>query len=98
MPEMMGIVLLADMLSKGTHKPHEFQEQINRPVKQDVQRVAPALPALGAVRRQTESPAILTPGFPRSNYPFDQAARPIWRPVLTGSRRNCSTSIISVSA
>ncbi len=30
MPEMMGIVLLADMLSKGTHKPHEFQEQINR--------------------------------------------------------------------
>lgn len=30
MPEMMGIVLLADMLAKDAHKPHEFQHLIDR--------------------------------------------------------------------
>jgi predicted DNA-binding ribbon-helix-helix protein len=30
MPEMMGIVLLADMLAKDGRKRHEFQELINR--------------------------------------------------------------------
>jgi hypothetical protein len=30
MPEMMGIVLLADMLSKDARKPHEFEELRNR--------------------------------------------------------------------
>lgn len=30
MPEMMGIVLLADLLAKDGRKPHEFQEVINR--------------------------------------------------------------------
>ncbi|WP_426237220.1 hypothetical protein [Pararhizobium sp. DWP1-1-3] len=30
MQEMMGIVLLADMLAKDARKPHEFQDLINR--------------------------------------------------------------------
>jgi hypothetical protein len=30
MPEMMGIVLLADMLSKDARKPHEFETLRNR--------------------------------------------------------------------
>ena len=30
MPEMMGIVLLAEMLSKDGRRPHEFEELHNR--------------------------------------------------------------------
>ena len=30
MPEMMGVVLLADMLAKDGRKPREFQELIDR--------------------------------------------------------------------
>lgn len=30
MPEMVGVVLLADMLAKDGRKPHEFQDVINR--------------------------------------------------------------------
>lgn len=30
MPEMMGLVLLADMLAKNGCKPHEFQNLIDR--------------------------------------------------------------------
>ncbi|WP_426123699.1 hypothetical protein [Pararhizobium sp. PWRC1-1] len=30
MPEMMGVVLWADMIAKDASKPHEFQELINR--------------------------------------------------------------------
>lgn len=30
MPEMMGIVLLAEMLSKDGRRPHEFEELRNR--------------------------------------------------------------------
>ena len=29
MPEMIGVVLLAEMMAKDAHKPHEFQEVIN---------------------------------------------------------------------
>jgi hypothetical protein len=30
MPEMIGVVLLAEMLAKNAYKPHEFQDLINR--------------------------------------------------------------------